>query len=150
MITPDKRRLRIRELLSRNQVHTQEQLQALLEAEGVRTTQTTISRDLRELAVRKSPAGYELPPDSAPASPGRRQAVASLKGVVTGAERGGTVVVLHTRPGLAPAAAATLNGAGLHEVLGAVAGADTVLVATQTSAQARSLLRLVLDSTKPG
>jgi transcriptional regulator of arginine metabolism len=146
MSTPAQRRQRIRELLARNDVLTQEQLLALLEVEGMQTTQATISRDLKELGVRKAPRGYAMPAVSMESPAGRKHMAAPLRGLIERVERGGTVVVLHTRAGQADTAALAMNRCGLREVLGAIAGNDVVFIATQTAAQARSLQRLISEA----
>ena len=133
----------IRDILARNEVRSQEQLLALLETEGVSTTQATLSRDLRELGVRKHRGGYELPATPGQAKAKRKAVVAALKGKVLGVWRGGTIVVLRTQPGHAQPVAVEIGGSDLHEVLGTISGVDTVFIATGTAAQARELTRLL-------
>ena len=137
------RRRRIRELLSRNQIQTQEELLELLAAEGFNTTQATISRDLRELGVRKELDGYQLPPIGLAAITSRKQFLAGFRDVITLVRRGGNLVVIHAQPGHAPAIAAEVAASGLPEIMGAIAGVDTVFIATQTSGQARTLMKLI-------
>ena len=60
MITRKQRRELILSLVERNEIENQDQLLALLEAEGVRTTQATISRDLRDLGIAKGSNGYAV------------------------------------------------------------------------------------------
>jgi transcriptional regulator of arginine metabolism len=143
MITPAKRRQRIRDLLSRNEVTTQEQLEALLEVEGITTTQATISRDLREIGVQKARDVYVLPAESASDGRERKRLVALLRQRVVSVHRSGTMVVLRTEHGLAPAVALEIEAAKLPHVLGAVAGADTVFVAAETALQSRVLQRML-------
>jgi transcriptional regulator of arginine metabolism len=143
MITPAKRRQRIRDLLSRNEVTTQEQLEALLEAEGITTTQATISRDLREIGVRKARDVYVLPAEIASDGRERKRLVALLRQRVLSVHRSGTLVVLRTDHGLAPAVALEIEAAKLPHVLGAVAGADTVFIAAETAMQSRVLQRMI-------
>jgi transcriptional regulator of arginine metabolism len=143
MITPAKRRQRIRDLLSRNEVTTQEQLEALLEVEGITTTQATISRDLREIGVQKARDVYVLPAESASDGRERKRLVALLRQRVLSVHRSGTMVVLRTEHGLAPAVALEIEAAKLPHVLGAVAGADTVFVAAETALQSRVLQRML-------
>lgn len=138
----ERRRL-IHEVIGRNEVRTQEQLQALLEVEGVATTQATLSRDMRGLGVRKHRGVYRISPGAAASSARRRQIAASLRDAVVRSDCSGGLVIIHTRPGMAHAVALELAQSELHEVLGSIAGVDTVFVATPTSGHARSLLRLV-------
>jgi transcriptional regulator of arginine metabolism len=140
------RRRRIRELLSRNQIQTQEQLLELLAAEGFNTTQATISRDLRELGVRKEVDGYQLPPIGLVSTSNRKQFLAGFRDVITLVRRGGNLVVIQANPGHASAIAAEVMASGLPEILGAIASSDTVFIATQTAGQARTLMKLIESS----
>ncbi len=140
MLPKDKRRQRVREILARNEIHSQEQLQDLLFAESIATTQATLSRDLRDLGAVRGPKGYVLPP--APRShPNSKELKHALRGTAS-IRRGGTLVVLGTDPGHAQALALHIGSADLPQVLGTVAGHDTLIVATQSAGQARELLRL--------
>jgi len=131
---------RIVSLLSERPVHSQAQLAQLLADEGLAVTQTTLSRDLEELGavkLRSADGGqpvYVIPTDGAPlalrgaddAPPAR---VTRLLGeLLVSAEASANLVVLRTPPGAAQFLASALDRAALAEVLGTVAGDDTVLV----------------------
>ncbi len=138
---------RVRDLIRRGGVHSQDQLAILLRREGIEATQATLSRDLRELGVMKGAGGYLLP-DGAPSNGsgtsyvqatsasvpagGATELEAALRTYLMRADCGGTMVVLHTGPGQASALASELDRASLRSVLGTVAGDDTVLVATRS------------------
>ncbi len=136
----------VAELLDRNEVHSQPQLAALLEAEGMRAAQATLSRDLRELGAVKTAGGYRLPE---PARRVRRRADRTVRAArpgtgllgtgVRSVARTGPMLVLRTEPGRAGRIAARIDGAGWHGVLGTVAGLDTVFVAMVSTAVARDL-----------
>ena len=64
MTTKARRRHKILELLERQRIRSQEELRRLLHGAGFDTTQTTLSRDLRDLGVSKGPGGYVLPGDT--------------------------------------------------------------------------------------
>lgn len=135
-----RRRHRITELLDRHRVTSQEQLQALLAADGIEATQATISRDLRDLGVVKGPTGYHLPGRAAPAEPGADELERALASFLISADAAGNLVVLRTGPGRAQALALDLDRASLRGVLGSVAGDDTIFLAARTPAEAARLL----------
>jgi len=136
------RQARIVELIAHRSVHSQSELLALLDTEGIGTTQATLSRDLDELgAVRvRNPAGhlvYALPgeggdrtpraaPDAPAASEGRLARVCGE--LLVSAVASANLVVLRTPPGAAQFFASALDHAELGDILGTIAGDDTVLV----------------------
>ena len=149
---------RIREVLSIAPIRTQDELRMRLAEEGFLVTQTTLSRDLDELRAVKvqdvnGQTMYALPEDGDPgATPvialdahARLQHVAT--DVVVQADGSANIAVIHTRPGAAHYLASAIDRAGLLEVLGTIAGDDTVLVisrdATGGAALARNIESLV-------
>lgn len=127
------RQHRVAKLLETNSVTSQTQLVELLEADGVRATQATVSRDLDELGAVKVrvPGGesvYAIPelPHTrvAPEDHLRRM----LSDWVADIGSSGNLVVLRTPPGSAHVVGSALDRSGLPEILGTVAGDDTVLV----------------------
>ena len=126
-------------LLAEHTVTSQAQLVELLEAEGVTATQATASRDLEDLgAVKVRVAGGEtvyaipeLPIDHhAPADHLRRV----LGDWVVELSRSGDLIVLRTPPGSAHVVASAIDRTGLDDVLGTVAGDDTLLlIATENA-----------------
>ena len=143
----------VADLLDRNEVHSQPQLAALLEAEGVRAAQATLSRDLRELGAVKTAAGYRLPePAHRTRRRARRTARAARPGTgllgtgVRSVARTGPLLVLRTEPGRAGPIAGRIDAAGWHGVLGTVAGEDTVFVAMVSPSVARELERRLVGS----
>lgn len=141
MTSRQERRQRILELISRNQIENQEQLQALLAVEGVTTTQATISRDLRDLGVTKSPWGYQvIRIDDA----GRNEAKAlrrTLKGDVVSIDRAASIVVIRTAPGLAKALAIQIDQARFPQCVGTIADDETIFIATRSTSQAGEFKR---------
>lgn len=134
------RHARIVSLLGERAVHSQGELAQLLADEGVVATQTTLSRDLEELGavkLRSADGGqpvYVVPEDGAPlavrgagdAPPPRLTRL--LGELLVSAEASANLVVLRTPPGAAQFLASALDRAALPDVLGTVAGDDTVLV----------------------
>jgi len=117
------------ELIQREEIASQNQLQRRLTELGVEVNQATLSRDLRELGVIKVPLGstgsrYVLP-GSPPSS--RQQYEETFRRLVQGVERSANLLVLRTGPGHAQAAALAMDHLGLSGVIGTVAGDDTFL-----------------------
>jgi transcriptional regulator of arginine metabolism len=117
------------ELIQREEISSQNQLQKRLADLGVEVNQATLSRDLRELGVIKVPLGstgsrYVLP-GSQPSS--RQQYEETFKRLVLGVERSVNILVLRTGPGHAAAAALAMDHLAIQGVVGTVAGDDTFL-----------------------
>jgi transcriptional regulator of arginine metabolism len=129
MSAPEARRRRdaVARILRAGRVSTQDQLMAELREAGFRTTQATLSRDLARLSARRvsRPDGsyYEIG-DGAPAA-----VAAAVSGLVSEVATNGSLVVIRTLPGSAPAVARAIDLARLPGVLGTIAGDDTVFVA---------------------
>ncbi len=127
-----KRQAKIMEIISTTNVETQEQLLQLLEQAGFNSTQATVSRDIKELRIvkeltsfgtyRYSTAAREVPG----AFSGRLNTI--FRECVTNFDYAQNVVVIHTLPGLANAAASAVDAMKMSVVLGTLAGDDTVVV----------------------
>jgi transcriptional regulator of arginine metabolism len=139
--TKNARHQRIVELVTHHEVRSQGELAHLLGEGGVRVTQATLSRDLVELdaiKVRSSSGGlvYAVPAeggDRRPAAPGESaagsQRLARLcSELLVSAEASANMVVLRTPPGGAQYLASAFDKADLPDLLGTIAGDDTVLV----------------------
>lgn len=150
------RHKRIVDIITTCRVHTQDELRSMLAVEGHAVTQATLSRDLDELRATKIPdehglSVYALPQDGDPdATPvfamdadgmARLQRVASE--VVVGIDASANIAVVHTRPGAAHYLASALDRAAVHEVLGTIAGDDTVLVVSRSAAGGEDLARSI-------
>lgn len=135
------RRDAILRILRDTPVRKQEELVRLLRREGHEVTQSSVSRDLRELGVLKA-AGRYLPPAEAGTRVNSdfdmlRQFVRSL------ATAGPSLIVLKTTVGAAQSVAAAIDKAEWPEVVGTLSGDDTIFLATDTSrAQAQAVARL--------
>jgi transcriptional regulator of arginine metabolism len=132
------RQARVAALLERTPVHSQAELAQLLSHEGVSVTQATLSRDLEDLGaekVRQADGGqaYAVPPGGARpkpfdnADPDARLA-RLLEELLISAEASGQLVVLRTPPGGAHLLASALDRTPPADVMGTVAGDDTVLL----------------------
>ncbi len=120
------RRETIARIIRARRVGTQEELLAELADAGEHATQATLSRDLARLGARRvsRPGGgtfYELPPES--------DGLGALRGQVSSIGANASLVVIRTAPGSANAVARAIDVAQLPEVLGTIAGDDTIFVA---------------------
>ena len=126
------RQAKILEIISTINVETQEQLLQELESAGFRSTQATISRDIKELRIvkelttlgtyRYTTAAKEVP------STFSNRLNTIFRECVTRYDYAQNLVVIHTLPGLASAAASSIDAMNMSVVVGTLAGDDTVLV----------------------
>lgn len=123
----------IRRIVRRERVRTQRDLVEQLKAAGYECTQATVSRDISEMGLRKLPEGvYVLSEDLH-----LQRMIADL---VTGVVRSENLVLVKASVGTAPGVAAALDAAELEEVLGSIAGDDTILVIAKDGGSAQSLV----------
>ncbi|MAG54859.1 MAG: arginine repressor [Planctomycetes bacterium] len=124
----DQRLDALRGILASGNVRGQGELVDLLRGRGFTVTQSSVSRDLRALAVAKVRGAYRLPTDAAPDRLARLGEVLrdSVRGTV-GA--GANLLVVHTVVGMATRVGSLLDRSGWTEILGTVAGDDTLFVA---------------------
>jgi transcriptional regulator of arginine metabolism len=139
-LTRSARQARIRELIEVQPVTSQTQLAALLAEGGIEVTQATLSRDLEELGAVKlrgsdgAPASYVLPPENAPLRPAQAapaRLTRLLGDLLTSAEGSANLAVVRTPPGAAQFLASAIDKVGLPDVLGTIAGDDTLLVVSR-------------------
>lgn len=122
----------IRQLIAENKVGSQEELLNLLEAEGFSTTQATLSRDLKTLKVAKRPDidggyAYVLPEDDEQGEEDENGDVFPVSGLES-IEFSGNMAVIKTRPGFANSIASVIDSQEPYEILGTIAGDDTILL----------------------
>jgi transcriptional regulator of arginine metabolism len=141
--TKTARHAKIRELISRSSVRSQAELAQRLADAGVTVTQGTLSRDLVEIgaarvrgaqgaliyAVPSDGHDRELQSDQTEATTTARL-ITLCKDLLVSAEASANLVILRTPPGAAQFLASAVDHAGLHEVLGCIAGDDTIMVVT--------------------
>nr|WP_131770798.1 arginine repressor [Candidatus Protofrankia californiensis] len=137
-LTKHARQVRLAALIARQPVRSQTELARLLAAEGVQVTQATLSRDLEDLGATKvrSPQGglvYAVDVNLAPAESVRLPLGRLCEELLVSAEANGDLVVLRTPPGAAQLFASALDRASLLEVMGTIAGDDTVLVVCRSA-----------------
>ncbi len=156
-VTKGARQQRIIELLESGQVRSQAELADRLTADGLSVTQATLSRDLVELdAVKvRSASGalvYAVPGEGGDRTPVVRETAASearlsrlCADLLVSSESSANLVVLRTPPGAANFLAAAMDKAELSDVLGTIAGDDTVLVIARDPAGGGALEQRFLD-----
>lgn len=134
------RRRAIAELLERETITRQAELVRLLRAEGFDATQSSVSRDLKDLGVAKLTTGYELP-QSERAAADDAQALQLVAEFVRELKPAGPhLLVVATAIGAAQRVALTLDRAAWPEIVGTLSGDDTIFVATAGAAQQRRLV----------
>jgi len=137
------RRTQILNLLRANPEVTQEGLRRKLARHGIQVTQATVSRDLEELGLVKTRSGYRLPDAGEPAAPVHPSLQVILKEFLRDVNQASNLVVLRTYPGNAHSVAAALDAQEWAEIVGTVAGDDTVFVATPSARDAAQMKRKI-------
>lgn len=132
-----RRQARILDIIRNQIIETQEELAASLAAGGMRVTQATVSRDIKELRLNKVPTGdgryrYAAPEEPGAGSWDKRRRI--FQESVLGVEYSDNIVVIRTLQGTAASVAYAIDHQAWSEVVGSVAGEDTVLVVVRPAA----------------
>ncbi len=138
------RRTQILELLRTEAVATQEDLRRKLARRGIHVTQATVSRDIEELGLVKTREGYRLPDAAETSAVPQPTLPVILKEFLREARQASNLVVLKTHPGNAHSVAVALDAESWPEVVGTVAGDDTILVATPSARLAGQFRKKIL------
>ena len=139
---PSPKRLRhhrILELVSREPLVTQDQLVRRLAQQGLHVTQATLSRDIKELGLVKTSDGYSAPGVVAEPASNLPSLTHLLREFVVDVREAQNLLVLKTSAGSAQPVAAALDSEQWPEVLGSLAGDDTILVVTADHKTCHSL-----------
>ncbi|HEV2439621.1 MAG TPA: arginine repressor [bacterium] len=150
------RERRIREILGRHAIETQDDLVDRLRHEGLAVTQATVSRDIKRLGLVKIPLSdgrsqYVAPERPSPADVLRRLQHAAIEYVLS-VDAGEDLIVIHTLTGRANAVAAAIDEMQWPDLVGTIAGDDTILIVPRRrAARARLLgmLRRVMEGGAP-
>lgn len=139
----------IREIVEQQQIETQNQLTEALHAYGLNVTQATISRDIKDLGLIKVSAGnnsfrYSLPVGANSINTFDR-AKRMLRDDLLKVEVAHDIIVLKTLPGMAQGMGSCVDGLGWREVLGTIAGDDTVFVVTRDEDSPQSVAKRLRD-----
>ncbi|MBP7778334.1 MAG: arginine repressor [Acidobacteria bacterium] len=141
-----RRQAAVLDVLSHDPVRSQEQLRQRLFQRGFDVTQATLSRDIKELGLVKRAAdgSYQAAPEDDPSAPASDQARHTLQRALVdylaGIQQSQQLLVLRTGAGEAQPLALAIDKARLADVLGTIAGDDTILVITRDARAARTLL----------
>jgi transcriptional regulator of arginine metabolism len=126
------RHARIEELIRTQPVRSQTELGELLGADGIQVTQATLSRDLEELRAIKVGGVYLIPEDGnralRPVETGSLKLIRLLRELLNGTDHSGNLAVLRTPPGAAHYLASAIDRSGVPEIVGTIAGDDTIFV----------------------
>ena len=126
----------IRRIVRAERVRTQRALVEHLRTQGFVCTQATVSRDITEMGLRKLPEGvYVLAEDL--------HLQRMISDLVVGVKRSENLVLIKAAAGTAPGVAAALDAAELEDIMGSVAGDDTILVITSTAESGSRLVDTV-------
>jgi transcriptional regulator of arginine metabolism len=135
-----KRQLKILELISTRPIRTQDELAEVLTAEGWSVTQSSVSRDIAALRLVKVDGAYQRPARivEAPEHPDERRII---DGVLTVETAGDALIVLHTPPGEANRVGVAIDRLAWGDVIGTLAGDDTIFIAVKNAAAQQRVLR---------
>jgi transcriptional regulator of arginine metabolism len=134
------RRSAILEIIDREAIKSQGQLRNRLKQKGIEATQATLSRDMRALAlVKRSTDGAYVRPEASPAPRPVDDVDTAVRDYLSRLERVDQLIVLRTEPANAQPLAIAIDGGGLPQVAGTIAGDDTILVICRSTAAAQEL-----------
>ena len=146
-----KRQERILALIAKHEIETQDDMMNRLREEGFAVTQATVSRDLKELKLTKtltSRGTYRYSQPSHHHMAGNAKLSRAMVDSITHVDYSLNTVVLKTYPGMAQAVASGVDALNLSEILGCVAGDDTIIVVTRGVDSAAELSEKILEMMK--
>jgi transcriptional regulator of arginine metabolism len=136
-----KRHLKILELISTRAVRTQEELAEALAAEGWEVTQSSVSRDIAALRLVKVDGAYRRGSRVVEVADPDERRIA--EGVLTAEPAGPALVVVHTPPGEANRVAVAMDRLAWADIVGTIAGDDTIFLAVKDAPAQRRVLRQI-------
>ena len=142
----NKRQTKIIELVTTFDIGTQEELAERLSQAGFAVTQATVSRDIRELKLSKVNLGdgrQRYVPGTGESPELSDKYERALKDGFVSADRAVNMLVIKTFPGMAMASAAALDAIGITEIMGSIAGDDTIMCATAGEEAAKAALKKI-------
>lgn len=147
----ERRQQRIIELIDKYNIETQDELVQKLVQDGFQITQATISRDIRELKITKVPNGKGKQKYAILNNDSEHLAdkyIRIIRDGLTGMDTAQNILVIKTVSGMAMAVAAALDSMNLPEIVGCIAGDDTIMVAVRTSQEAVLVKEKISDMMK--
>ena len=143
------RQAMILEIISRENIETQEQLLTRLQAQGVRCTQATISRDIKQLHLIKEPVGQGIYKYAVSGNRTTLNVAAKLRTIfrecIVSIDYAQNIVVVKTMPGLANGACSALDNMDMNDIVGSLAGDDTALLVMRNTEAAELLCQEIKD-----
>lgn len=143
------RQSKILEIIMQENIETQEQLLNRLQENGIRSTQATISRDIKQMHLLKEPAGQGFYKYAVSDNRTKLNFAEKLRTIfrasITSIESAGNIVVVKTMPGLASAACAALDDMGVGFMLGTLAGDDTAFLVMKDPESAINFAKEIRD-----
>lgn len=138
------RQSKILEIIEREPIDTQEQLQQRLQEQGITCTQATISRDIKQLHLIKEPMGQGKYRYAVSVQRNRLNVADKLRTIfresIVSVDYAQNIVVIKTMAGLANAAAAALDSMSIPYMVGSLAGDDTAMLVMRDTDSARSFV----------
>ena len=134
------RRNRIKQIIKENEISRQEELVAILQAEGYKVTQATVSRDIKELKLTKVKGNtvkskYAISVDGY-LDVSHEKVITLLKAFIVHVENANNLVVVKTLSGNGSSCGMAVDKLKINGVIGSIAGDDTLLIVTHTNSEA--------------
>ena len=143
------RQAMILEIIAQEDIETQEQLLTRLQARGVRCTQATISRDIKQLHLMKEPVGQGVYKYAVSGNRTKLNVAAKLRTIfrecIVSIDYAQNIVVIKTMPGLANGACPALDNMDMNDIVGSLAGDDTALLVMRNTEAAELLCQEIKD-----
>lgn len=132
----EKRQQKIKTLINSRNIGSQTDLTALLSKAGFSVNQSSVSRDLDEIGVIKTNGFYALPQKSAGTQ------IFNLLSIETAGE---TIIVAKCEAGLASAVCVKIDNAEINEIVGTIAGEDTIFIAVKTAKSQKTAMKKIWE-----
>jgi len=145
------RHTRILELISKYEIETQEDMMIRLQNDGFKVTQATVSRDLKELKLTKVPTArgtYRYSVNGGRFHTGSVKLNNAMVDSIIQVDHSLNNVVIKTYPGLAQAVASAVDALNMHDILGCVAGDDTIIIVTRSEESSVEISRKMMEFMK--
>ena len=143
------RQAKILEIISSENIETQEQLLERLEARGIISTQATISRDIKQMHLIKEPMGQGMYRYAVSGNRSKVNFAEKLRTIfresINSVDSAQNIVVIKTMPGLASAACAAMDSMDFSGVVGSLAGDDTAFIVMRDTASAEEFCKVIRE-----
>ena len=142
----NKRHEKILEVIEKKNIETQEELAKILNEAGFVVTQATVSRDIKKLGlvkVKGKGSHQKYAPKAASTLVEYDKYVRVLKDAITGMDDAENILVIKTVPGMAMAVAAALDSLRIPEIIGSIAGDDTIMCAVRSVNDTLSIMKKI-------